>query len=110
MPLTPTGFNITSQSFTKENVTVTFVWDALQGSGPEAIVDYYGVYIAPSSLSHPDSVAITNTTSIGITVDYNTVYEANLTATNCVGESESTALLRFEYGKPGTEGAYRYTK
>ena len=99
MPLTPTGFSIVEESFTITNITITFAWDAPRGSGPEAIVDYYRIYITPSSLSYPSSVPVTNMSLFNLTVDYNMEYETNLTAANCAGESASTSLPSFEYGK-----------
>lgn len=75
------------------------MWDAPQGIGPEAVVDYYSISIVPSSLSFPNSTAIATMPFIDITIDYNVVYEANLMAANCAGISESTALpANFTYG------------
>ncbi len=89
------------ESFTMDNVTVTFAWNEPQGgSGLEVIVDYYSVYFYPSSLSYPDSAAVTNLSlSLNITVAYNMMYEANLTAANCAGESEVSTLPTIRYGK-----------
>ena len=98
-PLAPTGFLLVEQTFTVENITVTFVWDAPQGSGAEAVVDYYSVSIVPSALLFSSFTVIATMPPLNITIDYNIVYEANLTAANCAGLSESAALpANFTYG------------
>ena len=78
------------ETFTNSNLTVTFVWDGPQGSGPEAIVDMYAITIYPAPLS-PAYVRIMipmYPQSFDATLRYNTMYRAEITALNCAGESE----------------------
>ena len=78
------------------------MWDEPQGRGPELVVDVYRIYILPFSLSYPNnSVAATNSSDLllDITVEYNKIYETNLTAVNCAGESDITTMPFFEYGE-----------
>ena len=101
MPLVPTRFYVTGEYPARSNVTVTFVWDPPQGMGPEVIVDYYLVSISPRPLSHP-IVNRVYSSPWNVTVDYNTVYTANITAVNCVGQSANVSSLQhIRYlGKP----------
>jgi hypothetical protein len=94
----PTGFNITREYYTVEDVTVRFEWDLPLGSGAEAIVDDYRISISPTQLL-PNS-NLTNVIYWNATLNYNQTYTANITAINCVGESEILQLpFSFEYSK-----------
>ena len=104
VPQVPTGFVIALQYPTITDKTLTFEWDLPRGMGPEVIVDYYWVSIAPIPLSHP-ILNFVYSSPWNVTVDYNTVYSANITAVNCAGESETFTLPDFEYGMH----KYRYT-
>ncbi len=98
VPLTPTGFSITRDYFTVMDNTVMFGWDSPGGSGPEAIVDNYTITVNPTSVSHP----ISNVVQSGpwnVTLSYNVIYTATITAVNCAGESNSFTLPGIEYGK-----------
>ena len=72
--------------YTMLNITVSFGWDLPQGSGPEAIVDYYVMSIMPEPLSHPVMNTV-NSRSLSITMEYNTMYRTGLIAVNCAGDS-----------------------
>ena len=87
----------TRESYTVTNVTVTFEWDPPAGSGPEAIVDNYIISILPMPASHPISNVVYFTT-LNVTLDYNTTYNASIAAFNCAGESRSVVLSDIEYG------------
>ncbi len=100
VPLIPSGFNITGVDFTITNVTVTFEWDGPQGSGPQAIVDNYTVSVTPYPL-FPFGVNVlpNSPLALNVTLNYNDVYMATITAENCAGRSE-TFIYPFliEYG------------
>ena len=101
VPLIPSGFNITEEDFTVEDLTVTFEWDEPQGSGPEAIVDNYTVVITPMPL-YPFGINVLPNflLALNVTLDYNTSYMATITAENCAGMSETYVYpLMIEYGE-----------
>ena len=100
VPLVPSGFNITGVVYTVDNLTVTFEWDAPQGSGPEVVVDTYIITISPSPLAPSDVNRLPNSPlTFDVTLDYNTIYMATITAENCAGESETFVYPnRIEYG------------
>ncbi len=88
----PSGFNITGVDFTITNVTVTFEWNEPQGSGPQAIVDNYIVIITPLPLYPSDIIVLPNSLlTLDVTLNYNTMYRATITAENCAGMSETFA-------------------
>ena len=74
---------------TDSEVLVLFEWDKPQGSGPQAIVDYYTITISPSPL-YPSNVTVLPSTSLAlnVTLGYNILYRATISAENCAGESE----------------------
>ncbi len=74
-----------------------FEWDPPPGSGPEAIVDNYTITITPAPVSHPISNAVAS--SLNVTLDYNVIYTATVTAVNCAGDSDILVLSAIEYGK-----------
>ena len=98
VPITPSGFVIIRDSFTPENNTVTFKWDPPQGLGPELVVDNYRIIISPAPLSHT-VVNLVESSPWNVTLDYNVVYTANITAINCAGETEALSLLNIEYSE-----------
>ena len=99
VPLTPTGFSITGQNDSLHyNTTITFEWDPPQGRGPEAIVDYYSILVTPRPLSHPPS-NIVYFTPWNVTLDYNIVHTATITAVNCAGESNPFILTNIEFSE-----------
>ena len=98
VPLTPTGFNITRDYFTVMDNTVIFEWDSPAGSGPEAIVDNYTITVNPMPVSHPISNVVIST-PWNVTLSYNVIYTATITAVNCAGESNTLTLPGIEYGK-----------
>ena len=98
VPLIPSGFNITRVSFTVTNITVMFEWDGPQGSGPEAIVDDYIITITPSPLS-PSAITVVGNSPSNVTLRFNVIYIATITAVNCAGESPSYQLQNIEYGE-----------
>ncbi len=80
------------------NVAVNFQWNPPDGNGPEAIADNYAISILPMPLSHPISNVV-YTTNFNVTLDYNVIYNATVTASNCAGESKPVYLTNIEYGK-----------
>ena len=101
VPLVPTGFNITMEFYTVPNLTVMFEWDGPQGSGPKAVVDNYTIVISPMTLFPSDVIVLPNfPLSVNVTLNYNIIYNATITAENCAGESETLVFPRvIEYGK-----------
>ncbi len=75
-----------------------FEWNPPAGNGPEAVVDNYTITILPNPISHPISNVVYST-SWNVTLDYNVIYDATITAQNCAGESEPVVLTNIEYGK-----------
>lgn len=79
------------------NVTVSFEWNPAEDSDHEAI-DYYRITISPTQL-FPISDVVTSL-AWNATLEYNTIYTVNITAINCIGESEAYLLpFNIEYGK-----------
>jgi hypothetical protein len=97
-PVVPSGFNITEEIFTMSNITVTFKWNAPQGIGPEVVVDHYIISII-SAQQFADS-DVSEFLVWNATLSYNTVYMVNITAVNCVGESEPYLIPLLRYCKP----------
>ena len=98
VPQMPTGFRVTEQYPTSTDKTVTLEWDPPQGMGPEVIVDHYWITIIPQPLSH----SVTNMVESApwnVTVDFNTLYTANITAANCAGKSQSFMLPDTRFSK-----------
>ena len=103
-PMVPTGFKYTRVHRGFIDTTVTFEWDLPQDTGPGFAVDHYIISFLPRQLSH-------NTTSMirityppypwNITLDHNTTYTINVTAVNCVGESDPFIIddIEFRIGK-----------
>ena len=100
MPLIPSGFNITRESYTVPNLTVTFEWDEPQESGPQVIVDSYTIVISPRPLYPSDVSVLPNSPlAFNVTLMYNTNYTATITAENCAGVSETFMYpAEIEYG------------
>ncbi len=74
-------------------------WDPPPGSGPEAtIVDNYTIKITPAPVSHPISNVVV-ASPWNVTLDYNVIYAATITAVNCAGESAMSILMNIEYSK-----------
>ncbi len=80
------------------DINVMFEWDPPPGSGPEAIVDNYTITITPAPVSHPISNVIV-APPLNVTLDYNVIYTATVTAVNCAGDSDILVLSSIEYGK-----------
>ena len=99
VPRTPTGFAVTGENYTDENITVTFDWDLPQGMGPHVIVDYYIITIMPASLSHPVMTTVDNTSTWMVTLSYNAPYTVEITAVNCAGRSVPFTLNIPGYSK-----------
>ena len=90
VPLIPSGFNITEMFYGVSNLTVTFGWDQPQGSGPEAVVDYYYVVITSSTSSQSNVFVLPGSSqALNVTLNYNTMYSVVISAENCAGRSES---------------------
>ncbi len=94
VPLAITGFNIIGNYFTMMDIEVVFVWDPQTGV---AVVDNYTISVLPTSISHPISNLVYST-SWNVTLDYNVIYNATITAQNCAGESEPFVLTNIQYG------------
>ena len=101
VPLAPSGFSINMEVFTFSNLTLTFEWDGPQGSGPQAIVDYYTIAITPEPLSSLNITRVPNSPqAFNATLSYNVNYEVAITAGNCAGESNSFVFSnQLLYGK-----------
>ncbi len=74
-----------------------FDWNPPIGSGPEAVVENYIISIRPMPVSYPISNVV-NSTSWNVTLDYNVIYNATITAQNCAGESEPVIITNIQYG------------
>ena len=97
VPQTPTGFSVTGQNDRLHyNTTITFEWDPPQGSGPEAIVDYYLIVVTLRPLSHPVSNKVYSI-PWSVTLEYNIEHTAVITAVNCAGESSPFILTNIEF-------------
>lgn len=81
------------------DITVDFDWAHPQGSGPEAIVDYYIISISPNPLSHPGSNNVSSP-PWNVTVGYNVDHTVNITAVNCAGNSDTLVSSNVRFGKP----------
>ncbi len=79
------------------DAAVMFEWDPPKGSGPESVVENYTISILPMPVSHPISNVV-NSTSWNVTLAYNMIYNATITALNCAGESEPVVLTNIQYG------------
>ncbi len=75
-----------------------FEWDLPPGSGPEAIVDNYTITITPAPVSHPISNVVL-ASPWNVTLDYNVIYTATITAVNCAGGSGIVILNNIQYGR-----------
>ncbi len=75
-----------------------FEWDVPPGSGPEAIVDNYTITITPAPVSHPISNVVL-ASPWNVTLDYNVIYTATITAVNCAGKSDILISSSVEYGE-----------
>ena len=101
VPLVPSGFNISDEIYAIDNLTVTFEWDGPQGSGPQAIVDNYTVFITPRPLLLNEFTVLPKSLMIlHVTLNYNMAYTAAITSENCAGESEKFVYpSAIRYGK-----------
>ena len=101
MPLIPLGFNIAEEYYSVDNLTIMFEWAEPQGSGPKAIVDNYTIAIFPMPLEpYAINVLPNFPRKFNVTLRYNIIYTAMITAENCAGESETFVYPGIiEYGK-----------
>ncbi len=83
--------------FTPIGTVVMFEWDSPDGSGPEAVVENFIISILPMPVSHP-ILNMINITSWNVTLNYNVIYNATITAQNCAGKSEPVVLTNIQYG------------
>ena len=95
-PLNPTGFNITNVYYAILNYTISLQWNLPEGSGPATVVDRYILSLTPNSVSHPISNEVYSTIW-NVTLNYNTLYTATITAVNCAGESNTVVLPGIQY-------------
>ena len=97
----PDGLVVIMEYHNNNETIVTLNWDPPQGSGPETIVDDYILSIWPSP---PYQAAVTKIpfTLWNVTLSHNTIYNINLTAINCAGQSEPFIVLGIEYSKEST--------
>ena len=79
------------------NYTISLQWNPPEGSGPAAMVDRYILSVIPKPVSHPISNEVYSTIW-SVTLNYNTVYIATITAVNCAGESNTVVLPGIQYG------------
>ena len=80
------------------STTVTLDWDPPQGTGPEAVVDNYTISISPAPPYQPARLQVPSY-PWNVTLAHNEIYSINLTATNCVGDSEPIALSNVGFGE-----------
>ena len=98
MPQIPTGFNFTSEFHEPMNTTLVFIWDPLQGSGPETIVDNYVISIFPLPLTYP-ILNMVLTPPWNVTLSHNVAYNITIAAVNCAGVSTSFIFDETEYSE-----------
>ena len=75
-----------------------FEWDSPGGSGPETDIDNYVITVNPMPVSQPISNVVLSS-PWNVTLRYNVIYTATITAVNCAGESITFTLPGIEYGK-----------
>ena len=80
------------------NYTISLQWKPPEGSSSAAVIDKYILSVIPKPVSHPISNEVYSTIW-SVTLDYNTVYTATVTAVNCAGESNTVILPDIQYGK-----------
>ena len=98
VPLMPSNFKSIEEFHESNYSTLTFSWDPPQGSGPEAVVEYYVVSFSPAPVSH--SVAnMVQSSPWNVTLAHNIVYRINVTAVNCAGESDILVTADTEISK-----------
>ena len=78
--------------------TITLDWDPPQGRGPEAVIDNYTISILPAPPYQPAKVTLP-TRQLNVTLAHNIMYAINLTAINCVGESDPSLLTDIQFSK-----------
>ena len=78
----PERVNITDDNYVSDSVSVTLTWSSSAGA------DIYTVVVLPQ-LQSTDPVFTVNTNSLSLTLQYNTQYFLNITASNCAGRSNS---------------------
>ena len=82
VPSEPKRLNFSIASYGRDSVSVTVTWSTSTGT------DNYTVVVLPQ-LQSTDPIFTVNTTSLCLTLQYNTQYFMNVTASNCVGRSNS---------------------
>ena len=86
------GFNLTVRYYNTFNTTVTLEWDLPpQDGSPAAVVNNYTIFVHPVPLSH-SAVSLVFSPPWNVTLSHNIPYTINITARNCVGESEPISL------------------
>lgn len=98
MPNFITNLLIISEDVQTLDINITLAWDASVGMGAEAVVDYYVVSLVSNFLSHPVVINVTSL-SLEVTLHYNEIYNASVTAVNCVGSSNLTTISDIQYSK-----------
>ena len=78
--------------------TVTLDWDPPQGTGPESVVDNYTVSISPAPPYELESTTV-QLPPWNVTLDHNIQYSISLTTTNCIGESNASAIITIRFSK-----------
>ena len=84
-----------------------FNWDPPPGSGPEAIVDNYNITITPAPVSH-SSYNVVTAPPWNVTLNYNVIYTATVTASNCAGDSDIMILSAIEYSECLVSNYFNY--
>ena len=74
--------DIGNQMYGRDSVSVTLTWTSNTGA------DHYTVAVLPQ-LQSRDPMFNVSTTSLSLTLNYNTLYFINITASNCAGSSNS---------------------
>ena len=93
-PSPPSSLRVTGSVDSDNSSTVIAVWTPPQSS---AGILNYTVSVSPSPLSS-DSVFSVTVPQLNLTVEYNQQYTVSVTATNCIGTTDTPAILNFTLG------------
>ena len=92
-------FNLSRIIHDVNRTIVTLDWDPPpQNGGPEVTVDNYTIIVDPVPLSLSTGTAVAFP-PWNVTLAHNVQYVVNITAVNCVGESEPSILSGISFSK-----------
>lgn len=98
-PKVPTGFNYTRVYRKATVLMLTFEWDPPQDFGLDLTVDSYVITILPHPKYYHTTQLLYPPNPWNVTLYYNTKYTMNITAVNCVGESDPFVIGDINFGK-----------